>query len=98
MGTSSKVRAVAATVLFAGTLGVLIGVTVFGIARVGDQMLEAIDLIPLRWGENHVDVLMEIALAASLPVVAWFSWWFFKKAYDTETRLAGYSYTPPDEK
>lgn len=97
MRTTSNLRAIAATVLFAGTLGVLIAVTVFGIARITDQMLEAVSLIPLRWGENHVETLFEISTAASLPVVAWFSWWFFGKARETEEKLAGYKYTPPSK-
>jgi hypothetical protein len=97
MRSHSTVHAAIATVLFAGTLGVLIAVTVFGIARVGDQMLEAINLIPLHWGESHIDILLDIALAASAPVVVWFSWWFFSKAKIAETKLAGYKYIPPEK-
>ena len=97
MHAKTSVRAAAATILFAGTLGVLIAVTVFGIARIGDQMLEAVSLVPLHWGENHVDILLDIAVGASLPVVAWFSWWFFRKANEAEAKLAGYRYTPPQK-
>ncbi|MGE4062401.1 MAG: hypothetical protein AB7E79_03445 [Rhodospirillaceae bacterium] len=97
MRSTSNMRAIAATVLFSGTLGVLIAVTVFGLARVADQMLEAISLIPLHWGENHVAALFEIAAAASLPVVVWFSFWFFKKAKATEIMLSEYRYAPPEK-
>lgn len=93
----TKVRATAATTLFAGTLGVLIAVTVFGIARIVDQGLESISVLPLNWGESHIDVLMDIAVFASLPLVAWFTVWFFKKAKDAETKLAGYRYAPPEK-
>lgn len=98
MRPKNAIAAAVPTVLFAGTLGVLIAVTVFGIARISDQMLEAIDLIPLHWGENHVDILFDIAIAFSAPVVVWFSWWFFRKARDVEGRLTDYTYTPPAEK
>lgn len=93
----TKVRAVAATTLFASTLGVLIAVTVFGIARIGDQALESISVLPLNWGESHIEILMDIAVAASLPMVAWFTVWFYKKAQDAEMKLAGYRYTPPEK-
>lgn len=93
----TKVRAAAATTLFASTLGVLIAVTVFGIARIADQALESISVLPLNWGEAHIDILMDIAVAASLPMVIWFTIWFFKKAQDAEVKLAAYSYTPPEK-
>lgn len=96
MRSISTLHAAIATVLFAGTLGVLIAVTVFGIARVGDQMLEAVNLIPLHWGESHNGTLLDIALTASLPVVVWFSWWFFRERRAAEAKLAGYTYTPPE--
>ena len=97
MRAKNTVDAVVSTVLFAGTLGVLIAVAVFGITRLGDQMLESINVIPLHWGESHIDILLDIALAASLPVVAWFSFWFFKKARIAEAKLTGYKYIAPEK-
>ena len=97
MRSGSTIRAAAATTLFAGTLGVLIAVTVFGVTRLADQMLEAISVLPMDWGEHHLDILIDIAIAASLPFVIWFCAWFFKKARETETRLADYKYTPPEK-
>jgi len=91
------VNAAVPTVLFAGTLGVLIAVTVFGLARVTDQMLEAISVIPLHWGESHIDILADISLVASVPVVAWFSWWFFQKALVAEDKLETYRYIAPEK-
>ena len=49
------------TVLFAGTLGVLIAVTGFGVIRIVEDMLEAVGVLPLRWGENNVLTLAYIA-------------------------------------
>ena len=79
--------AIITTILFAGTLGVLIAVTGFGIIRMGEDMMEALGMLPLRWGENHPAALMEIAGVASIPVVAAFSVWFFKKALSAERIL-----------
>lgn len=92
----SNISAAVPTVLFAGTLGVLIAVTVFGVARVFDQALESINLVPIRWGENHIDILADIALVVSLPMVVAFSLWFFKKARKIEDGLEGYTYNPPE--
>lgn len=89
-------RALAPTILFGGTLGTLIGVTVFGVSRIINQMLEAVGLIPLRWGENNLDVLANISIFLTLPVVIWFVWWFYGKARDAEARLKEYIYTPPE--
>ena len=75
----------------------LIAGTVFGIAWIGDQALESISVLPPNWGESHIEILMDIAVAASLPMVAWFTVWFFKKAPDAEAKLAGYRYTPPEK-
>lgn len=97
MSRKAVIAAVISTLLFASTLGVLVGVAVFGVARVGDQMLEAINVLPLRWGETHADVLAFIAVAISVPAVAWFSWWFFRKAQEAETNLGDYTYTPPKQ-
>jgi len=75
------------TVLFASTLGVLIAVAGFGIIRIFGQMLEALGILPIRWGENNVILLMELAGASSLPLVAWFSLWFYRKAVTAERVL-----------
>lgn len=79
------------TVLFACTLGVLIAVTGFGVIRVGEDALEAVGVLPLRWGENNAIRLMEIAGVVSIPVVAWFSVWFYRKALNAERILTSHS-------
>lgn len=84
-----------ATVLFAGTLGVLITVASFGMIRIGSQALEALGHLPLRWGENNIDTMLELSLAISVPLVIWFVIWFFKRARRAESDLADYTYTPP---
>lgn len=96
MNLNPKIVAVMTTALFAGTLGVLIAVAGFGVLKIGEQMLEAIGVLPLRWGENNVTLLMEIAGVLSLPAVAWFAIWFFRKAVAGERELEGYKYTPPN--
>ena len=97
MAVSNKVRVagIVSTVLFAGTLGVLISVAAFGLLRVGEQAMEALGYLPLRWGENNIDVLVELSLALSLPLVIWFVIWFYKRARNAEQALDGYKYTPP---
>lgn len=95
MRTNPKVIAAVTTVLFSGTLGVLIAVAGFGVFRIAEQMLEAIGVLPLRWGENNVTLLLEISTVLSLPVVIWFGMWFFRKAVAGERSLDGYKYTPP---
>lgn len=84
-----------ATVLFAGTLGVLITIAIFGFLRIGEQAAEALGYLPLRWGENNIDVLVELSLACSAPLVIWFVIWFYKRARNAETMLSGYKYSPP---
>ena len=96
MRTNPVVIAAVTTVLFAGTLGVLIAVAGFGVLRIGEQMLEAVGVLPLRWGENNVTLLMEIAGVISLPAVIWFGAWFFRKAAASERGLDGYKYKPPN--
>ena len=59
---------IVSTVLFAGTLGVLITVAAFGLLRIGEQAAEALGYLPLRWGENNIDVLLELSLACSAPL------------------------------
>ena len=87
MRTNPYLNAVITTVLFAGTLGVLIAVTGFGVIRLMEEMLEALGTLPLRWGENNVAALMGIAGVASIPVVVWFSFWFYRKALNAERIL-----------
>lgn len=96
MRTNPKIIASVTTILFSGTLGVLIAVAGFGVLRIAEQMLEATGVLPLRWGENNVSLLMEISGVLSLPVVIWFGMWFFRKAAAGERSLDGYKYTPPN--
>ena len=95
MRTNPTVIAAVTTSLFAGTLGVLIAVAGFGVLRVAEQMLEAVGILPLRWGENNVTLMLEISGVLSLPVVVWFGLWFYRKAASGERSLEGYKYTPP---
>ncbi len=85
---------IAATILFAGTLGVLIAVAGFGFLRIGEQSLEALGYLPLRWGANNIGTLMELAIALSLPLVIWFVMWFYRRALAKERTLTGYKYNP----
>ena len=99
MNKNPIVIAALTTVLFAGTLGVLIAVAGFGIIRLFEEAAEALGILPVRWGENNVLVLMEIAAALSVPVVLWFSYWFYRKAVASERILtaqeaAGHFKTP----
>lgn len=96
MRTNPKVIAAVTTALFSGTLGVLIAVAGFGVLRVAEQMLEAVGVLPLRWGENNVGLLMEISGFLSVPAVIWFGLWFFRKAIAGERGLVGYKYKPPN--
>ena len=96
MRTNPKLIAVVTTALFSGTLGVLIAVAGFGVLRVAEQMLEAVGVLPLRWGENNVGLLMQLSGLLSLPAVIWFSLWFFRKAIAGERGLIGYKYKPPN--
>jgi hypothetical protein len=86
--TKPHLNAVITTVLFAGTLGVLIAVTGFGVIRLLEEMAEALGILPVRWGENNVATLMGVAGVASIPVVVWFSFWFYRKALNAERILA----------
>lgn len=87
MSKNPVVIAVLTTVLFAGTLGVLIAVAGFGVIRVVEEGMEALGILPVRWGENNVALLMQLSGAASVPVVVWFSFWFYKKAVAAERVL-----------
>jgi hypothetical protein len=86
-----------ATLLFTSTLGVLAAVASFGVVRLCTQILEALSYLPPRWGEGHLQLLMEIAMAMAVPVVLWFAVWFYQKALVAERNLAGYRYNPPNE-
>jgi hypothetical protein len=81
------VIAVLTTILFAGTLGVLMAVAGFGIIRLVEEMLEAVGVLPVRWGENNVGLLLQLAGVLSIPVVLWFSAWFYRKALAAEKIL-----------
>jgi len=83
------------TVLFAGTLGVLIAVAGFGIIRLFEEMLEALGVLPARWGENNVFLLLQIAGLVSVPIVIWFSVWFYRKALSAERVLLAQEHAPP---
>lgn len=95
MKNNATISGIVATVLFAGTLGVLISVAAFGFLRIGEQALEALGYLPLRWGENNIATLLELSLAVSAPLVIWFVMWFYKRARSAEQSLAGYKYSPP---
>jgi hypothetical protein len=84
------VIALLTTVLFASTLGVLIAVAGFGVIRLFEEMAEALGILPIRWGENNVLVLMELAGALSVPIVLWFSFWFYRKAVAAERILTAH--------
>jgi hypothetical protein len=81
------VIAVLTTVLFASTLGVLIAVTGFGVIRIFEEMAEAVGILPNRWGENNVDILLIASGLLSLPAVAGFGVWFYRKALAAERLL-----------
>jgi hypothetical protein len=81
------VIAILTTILFAGTLGVLIAVAGFGMIRVGEEMLEALGVLPARWGENNVILLLQLSGVVAVPLVIWFSLWFYRKALAAERIL-----------
>lgn len=81
------VIAILTTLLFAGTLGVLIAVAGFGAIRILEEMAEALGVLPVRWGENNVFLLLQLAGALSVPIVLWISSWFYKKALAAERAL-----------
>lgn len=76
-----------ATIIFVGTLGLLLVIFLFGIIRVTEDMGEGLGLVPTRWGETHLFALIEIAALISAPIVLWASVWFFRKARAAEVRL-----------
>ncbi len=90
MSKNPTVIALLTTVLFASTLGVLIAVAGFGVIRLCEEMAEALGALPIRWGENNVALLMELAGALSVPIVLWFSFWFYRKAVAAERILTAH--------
>ena len=90
MSKNPTVIALLTTVLFASTLGVLAAVAGFGIIRVFEEMAEALGILPIRWGENNVLLLMQMAGALSVPLVIWFSIWFYRKALIAERILTAH--------
>ena len=95
MKNNPTISGIMATLLFAGTLAVLMTVAAFGFLRIGEQGLEALGYLPLRWGENNIDVLLELSVALSAPLVIIFMKWFFNRARAAEQSLVGYKYAPP---
>jgi hypothetical protein len=91
-----KLSAAISAILFASTLGVLIGVASFGFIRLIEQMGEGLGLVPGRWGENNPDLMLQISAIVAVPVVIWFVIWFYKKAMKAEATLQNYHYTPPE--
>ncbi len=87
MSKNPVVIALLTTVLFASTLGVLIAVAGFGVIRLFEEMAEALGILPIRWGENNVVILMQLAGALSVPIMLWFSFWFYRKALAAERIL-----------
>ena len=87
MRPSPTLISAVATVIFVGTLGLLLVVAGFGIIRIIEDMGEALGFVPSRWGEANPLVLIQIAAAISAPIVVWFSVWFFKKAREAEIRM-----------
>ncbi|MCB2108505.1 MAG: hypothetical protein KDE14_12440 [Rhodobacteraceae bacterium] len=95
---SSKLFAAVATVLFACTLGVLVAVGAFGVIKMCASMLEGLDVLPIRWSENNLPMMLEISGVAAIPVMIWFLAWFFKRAAAAEAALSDYTYSPPSGK
>ena len=94
MRSSPPLIAVTATIVFVGTLGLLLVVGGFGVIRVGEEALEALGMLSPRWGENNLKVLVGMAGLISAPVVIWFGVWFFRKALAGEQRMAAYVAAP----
>jgi hypothetical protein len=85
------VIALTATIVFVGTLGLLLVVGGFGVIRLLEEMCEAMGFLPPRWGENNLTLLLEAAGVLSAPVVIWFGFWFYRKALSVEKRMEGYT-------
>ena len=84
-----------ATIVFVGTLGLLLVVAGFGVIRLIEEMAEALGFLPVRWGENNLLILVELAAAISAPIVLWFSVWFFKKARAAEIKMQTFEASKP---
>lgn len=96
MNLPPKIAAGISAVLFAGTLGILIAVASFGVIRVCEEMGEGLGLVPGRWGENNVELIMYGSVIVAIPVVLWFLVWFFQKALAAELMLRDYTYVAPE--
>ena len=92
---SPTLIAAVATIVFIGTLGLLLVVAGFGVIRVIEEMAEALGFLPARWGENNLIILVQLAAAISAPIVAWSSVWFFKKSRAAEIKMQAYGASKP---
>jgi hypothetical protein len=84
---SPTLIAATATIVFIGTLGLLLVVAGFGVIRVVEDMGEGLGFVPSRWGEGNLLLMVEIAAAISLPIVIWSSVWFFRKSREAEIKM-----------
>jgi hypothetical protein len=82
--------AATATIVFVGTLGLLLVVGGFGVIRLAEEMFEALGVLPPRWGENNLLTLVTLAGVISAPIVVWFGIWFYRKALAGEKRMVEY--------
>jgi hypothetical protein len=96
MINSPRFAAVISTILFVSVLGVLIAVGSFGLLRIGEEIGEGLGLVPARWGENNLDLLVLWSGVLAIPVVLWSTVWFFRRALKTEKALENYTYTIPE--
>jgi hypothetical protein len=92
--SSPPLIAATATIVFVGTLGLLLVVGGFGVIRVAEDAMEALGMLSPRWGENNLKVLVGLAALFSAPVVIWFGVWFYRKALAGEQRMATYVTAP----
>lgn len=90
MHPTPQMTASTATIVFVGTLGLLLVVGGFGVIRVAEEMFEALGVLPPRWGENNLLALVTMAGVISAPVVIWFGVWFYRKALAGEKRMEEY--------
>ena len=94
MHPTPRLTAFTATIVFVGTLGLLLVVGGFGVIRISEEMLEGLGMLTPRWGENNLMALLGMAGLISAPVVIWFGVWFFRKALAGEKRMEGYVTAP----
>ena len=90
MHPTPQITAATATIVFVGTLGLLLVVGGFGVIRVLEEMAEALGMLAPRWGENNLMALVTMAGVISAPVVIWFGVWFYRKALAGEQRMETY--------